>query len=122
MRFVIGAVARNLREHTTTRTRTRARVTDDIESLLLRDLTYSPGTIGLERIDGSHILALLVAEGGAIDLTHPGLDGTTIDDDGGAVMADGGDETAGHVLVTPGSRLRSEELEIMDMWWHIPWD
>lgn len=89
----------HIREHATTSTGARARVTNDVESLLLRDLASHERSVRLESVDSGHVVALLVAKRGTVDVTYTGLDGSAIDDDGRAVVADGGHETARHILV-----------------------
>ena len=54
----------------------------------------------LERVDSGHVVTLLVAERRAVDVPRAGLDGAAVHDDRWTVVAGGGDETAGHVLVT----------------------
>ena len=79
--------------HTTAGATTRAGVADDIEALLLVDLAGDVLAVSLEGGDNVDVLALHVAAG---------LDGTTVDHDGGAVDTAHGDEDTGHVLVAAG--------------------
>lgn len=51
---------RNVREHATASTRTRAGVANDVEPFLFRYLACDKGAVGFERVHSSHVVALLV--------------------------------------------------------------
>lgn len=77
---------------------------DDVETLLLGDLSNCERAVGLERVGDVHVITLLVAEGWTVDLPDTSLDGTAVDDDRRAVVTGSGDHATGHVLVaTEGS-------------------
>lgn len=87
------------REHAAARTRTGARVPHDVEPLLLADPSREERAVRLERVDSSHVVALLEPERGAVDVPHTGLDRTAVDDDRRPVVAHGSHKAAGHVLI-----------------------
>ena len=77
---------------------------DDVEALLLGDFAGDERAVGLERVDGCHVVALLRAERGAVDMALARLDRAAVDDDRRPVVAHRGHEAAGHVLVAARDR------------------
>lgn len=80
--------------HSTAGSGTGARVTDNVLTLDLGDGSGEVGSVGLEGRDD--VEGSLVAGGCA------GLDGASVDHDGGAIDATHGDQASGHVLVASG--------------------
>ena len=92
----------NVREHTAACTGTRARVANDVQTLLLVDLAGSKRAVRLERVRDVHVLARLETERGAIYLTDTRADRTAIDHDCRTVVANGSNDATRHVLVATG--------------------
>ena len=89
----------NIREHSTASTISVARVLDDIEALLLRDLASDIRAVRLEGIGNVHVVTLLVAEGRAVDGAHTRHDRASVHDDRRAVVASCSHRARGHVFV-----------------------
>lgn len=81
----------------------------DVLALLFCNLAHGERAIRLKRIDSGHVVALLRAEGGAVNLPHAGLDGATVDDDSRPVVADSSHQASRHVLVTSGPGISAED-------------
>lgn len=80
--------------HSTAGSGTGARVTDNVLALSLGNGSGEVGSVGLE--SGDDVEGSLVAGG------CTGLDGASVDHDGGAIDATHGDQASGHVLVASG--------------------